>query len=140
MELGSAGAILSFALDLEREAIETYEKCLEGELSEAQRQVIEDNTRTHRKNVKTLDRMRRENVTEMILEPIHDLASDDFAIDQSGLDQGLGGLQKIERNIFEYLRTCSEKVSFLPSLSQALEDIAGRVAKNADALTNAGVV
>jgi hypothetical protein len=139
MELGSAGAILSYALGLEKQAIENYEQSLEEDLSTREREVLEANARTHRKNMKTLNRMRRENVTEMILEPIHDLKSDDFTVDVAASGQGLSTLPRLEQNLIEYLKTCSEKVSFLPGLSQALEDMAGRVAKNAHALANAGI-
>lgn len=139
MELGSAGAILSYALNLEKKAIEAYEECLEGDLSYRKREVLEGNARSHRKNLKTLHRMKRENVTEMILEPIHDLESDAFNLESEVSEVGLGRLPLIEQTLLQYLRTCAQKVSFLPSMSQKLEDIARRIAKNVDALASEGI-
>ena len=87
MELGTFGAILRFAMDLEQQAAGFYEGAAGGELEE----IFGELARGSRKRLSRLERARREMVTEMILESITGLDGDtygvnlDSEIDEAGL-------------------------------------------------------
>ena len=76
MQLGTFGAILTHAIELEEQAVSFYESVPEqvqgpfGELAQ-----------DSRKRLTRLERARREGVTEMILEPITGLDSEAYQLD-----------------------------------------------------------
>jgi rubrerythrin len=76
MELGTFGAILGFALQIEEQAAEFYKTAPGDHPSE----LFADLARGARKRLARLERARREGVAEMILEPITGLDSDDYAV------------------------------------------------------------
>lgn len=71
MELGTFGAIISFAMDLEQQAFNYYEGLKQTGLSGLTSQLISGS----QKRINRLHRIRQELVTEMILEPITGLDS-----------------------------------------------------------------
>jgi rubrerythrin len=75
MELGTFGAILGFAMELEEEAARFYDSAARGELE----RVCVERARGARKHLRRLERARRELVSEMILESITGLDSGDYA-------------------------------------------------------------
>jgi rubrerythrin len=77
MELGTFGAILGFALELEGRAAEFYRTAARGELTG----LFNDLAKASDKRVKRLERARRELVSEMILESITGLHSEAFAVE-----------------------------------------------------------
>ena len=77
MELGTFGAILKFALELEERAAGFYEAGARGGLAE----VFGDLARGSRKRVRRLEQARRELVNEMILESITGLDAADYRLD-----------------------------------------------------------
>jgi hypothetical protein len=76
MELGTFGAILGFAMDLEEQVVRFYERAAEGDPGGA----FADRARSGRKRLQRLERARRELISEMILESITGLDGDDYAI------------------------------------------------------------
>jgi len=134
MELGTAGSILSYALDLETKAAEFYERAIGGKINDNVKEAFEENNQRHHKIAKTLDRMRKENVTEMILEPVHGLKSDGFVIETKNMPTTAEASKKMEQTILDYLRASAEKVAFLPQMKEMLEELAGRIVKNLDTL------
>ena len=77
MELGTFGAILRFAMELEQQAVDFYEGAAEGGLEETFRELA----RGSRKRLGRLERARREMVAEMILESITGLDGDAYGVD-----------------------------------------------------------
>ncbi len=71
--LNTFGAILSHAVELESQLSAWYTR-----LGEADKAKAADKRR------KKLERVRRENVVEITLEPIEGLSADDYALDLSG--------------------------------------------------------
>jgi hypothetical protein len=133
MELGTAGSILSFAIELEAKVLEFYQKSLAKEITLDEKEVLETIRRQHRKISKTLDRMRKENVTEMILEPIHGFQSDDYTLDISDpvdIESILAAAEKLEEILHEFLNSAAKKVSFLPEMSQLLVELGNKNRKN----------
>lgn len=88
MQLGTFGAIISFALELEQQAASFYE----GQGRDKQ-------AKNARKRIKRLERARRESVSEMILESITGLDSDNYQPDLSG-DQPARALAENARRFY----------------------------------------
>jgi len=76
MELGTFGAILRFAMDLEQQAADFYEGTAGGGLEG----IFCELARGSRKRRSRLERARREMVTEMILESITGLDEDAYDV------------------------------------------------------------
>ena len=77
MELGTFGAILGFAMDLEERAAGFYEAGAQGGLEGP----FGELARGSYKRLRRLERARREWVVEMILEPITGLYSGAYPVD-----------------------------------------------------------
>ena len=77
MELGTFGAVLKLALELEERAATFYEAGAEGGLAE----VFGDLARGSRKRVRRLEQARRELVNEMILESITGLDEEEYRVE-----------------------------------------------------------
>lgn len=78
MELGTFGAVFTFALRLEKRAADFYENAAHGPLAE----LFADRAKATRKRINRLERTQRESVTEMILEAITGLDGDDYRVDR----------------------------------------------------------
>jgi rubrerythrin len=76
MKLGTFGAILGFALQMEERTASFYQTVAQDHPGE----LFTDLARRARKRVTRLERARREGVAEMILEPITGLDGDDYSI------------------------------------------------------------
>ena len=137
MDLGTTGAILSFALALEERKGAFYSKHVAEVHNPSLRQAFEEIQRDQRKRERILSRFRRENVTEMILEPIHGFDSDEFELtisseelhDDTTLQKSA---IKIEENSQSFFLKASEKTTFLPEVSDQFKrfsDSAGNRAK-----------
>ena len=79
MELGTFGAIISFALELESQAYEYYENLNNTVFFQSVSHLLKGS----QKRSKRLRRIRQELVTEMILEPITGVESDDYLLSVS---------------------------------------------------------
>lgn len=77
MELGTSGAILTFGLELEEQAVRFYANVKDLELEP----LFADLAAKAQKRIKRLERIRREGVAEMILESIHGFDSEAFHIE-----------------------------------------------------------
>lgn len=138
MNLGTAGAILSYALELETKSNEFYESVLNNNLDSNMKEAFLAILRQHQKIIKTLNRMRKENVTEMILEPIHGFESDDYILEISDLVNAASVIatsKQIEDTISKFLSASAMRVKFLPELSQMLADLANRINKNLETIS-----
>jgi rubrerythrin len=82
MELGTFGAILGFALEMEQRAVDFYANRAQEEL----KGLFEDLASGSKKREIRIERTRREGITEIILEPISGLDSKDFLITLSADD------------------------------------------------------
>ena len=90
MELGTFGAILRFAMELEEQAGRFYKEAGQGELEGT----FDGRAQSARKRLRRLERARREMVSEMLLESISDLDSDDYTV---VLDAGAGEGELLRR-------------------------------------------
>jgi hypothetical protein len=126
MDLGTTGSILSFALKLEKEVNAFYNHHISSIRNTSLKQAFEEIQKAQRKRERVLSRFRRENVTEMILEPIHGFSSDEYDLGIASEDhQDDSSLQasaiRIEENLQLFFLNASEKTRFLPEVSDQLK-------------------
>jgi rubrerythrin len=96
MELATFGAIMTFALEMEKQAADFYTEAAHGKLEE----VFSGLALESRKRMKRLERTRREGVAEMILEPITGLNGDDYLVELPP--------EPVEENLLEHAITLEE--------------------------------
>jgi rubrerythrin len=104
MQLGTFGAIISFALALEEQAVEFYKRHYETVFSQIDTQFL----KSMEKRLSRLSRIRQELVTEMILEPItgvdgsnYDLPLSDTFAETDLVHQAI----KVEENLHNFYST-----------------------------------
>jgi len=141
MELGTFGAILTFALELEERLTNFFAAAAKQAGGEAA-EVFSDLAQAGGKRLKALERTRRENVAEMILEPITGFCSEDYPCDTevtSGADRAalIKKALELEKTAAQYYTTASQKVS-VPEVARILSKMAGQHAEQLEALQGLG--
>ena len=139
MELKNFGSILTFSAELEAGDQAFYRAALENPAFGDLKPALEKIAKTLAKNEKNMLRVRRENVTEMILEPIHDLRSEDFDLDRA--DPGSMSPEEfkeaalgVEDSAIEFYGVAAEKIEALKEVSRALKQVAKKRTANKKAL------
>ncbi len=126
MELGTFGAIIKFALDIETKVGNFYESASDIVKDAELVSIFADLVVRGQKRKKTLERVRRENVTEMILEPILEFDSESYSIDieisESANNDNLRTLAtNIETTLQKFYTTAAVKTDFLIEAAYAFE-------------------
>jgi len=129
LDLGTFGAIMKFALEVEGKVSDFYKEAGELAKDDVFVGLLGDLVTRGQKRVKTLERVRRENVTEMILEPIEGLDSDSFGIEttisQTIDDVSIRTLASaIETTLQKFYTAAARKIDFLPEAEYAFELLA----------------
>ncbi|MCB2145378.1 MAG: hypothetical protein KQI81_02820 [Deltaproteobacteria bacterium] len=129
MPLTNFGAILNFAEKVEQDDMDFYRKASSAAAAEPHRLLFERLAGEGRKNLALVQRTRRENVTEMILEPIRDFVRDSYqqsAADAQGMDLPaiLAAAVALESRAIRYYTDAAEKIRALPEVSRALKTLA----------------
>ena len=120
---------MKFALEIEGKVGDFYKEVSEHAKDDALVGLLGDLITRGQKRIKTLERVRRENVTEMILEPIEGLDSDSFVIEtvvsQSIDDATIKTLASaIETTLQKFYIAAAKKIDFLPEAEYAFELLA----------------
>ncbi len=128
MELTNFGAVLTFAAETEASDSGFYTAIREIPGLEKYGSTFEAVAAALKKNEKDLLRARRENVTEMILEPIHDFHSESFAADRSvndtlTTDAAVEKAIAMEDKSAEFYSVAAEKLRGLPEVSRILNRV-----------------
>lgn len=92
MELGTFGAIMRFAIELEQQAAAFYESGAPGDTES----VFQRLAGQSRKRARRLERARRESISEMILESIIGLETENYTVD---VDPELGRDARVDQGI-----------------------------------------
>jgi rubrerythrin len=134
MPLTNFGAVLNFAEKVEQEDVEFYRKASSTAAAEPCRLLFEMFAREGKKHLSLVQRTRRENVTEMILEPIRDFVRDSYrqsTADPEGLDRSaiLAAAVVLENRAIRYYTDAAEKIRALPEVSRALKTLAKKRTK-----------
>jgi hypothetical protein len=143
MELSTAGAVLSFALGAEEKALSFYEWVQSAESFHEWSEVLDTVVNEHRRAGRRLARLRRESVTEMILEPIHGFHSGEYELEldtHSDIDNQscLALMKRIEVTLTDFFRCAAIKTMFLQEVSLALERMATQSDRNLKQLEKLG--
>lgn len=128
MELSNFGLVLTFAAEMEAADHEFYLSASKNPAMDKFRSTLEEVAAVLKKNEKNLLRARRENVTEMILEPIQDFNAAAFACDRSGAAENgaeavLAKAVEIEANAGRFYHVAAEKMRALPEVSRLLAKV-----------------
>lgn len=139
MNLGTTGAIFTFALEREAKIGSFYSKYSVLISNSSLRDAFEILMKEHQKRDRLLNRFRRENVTEMILEPIHDFDSEPFDFEiTAGDSPDDSSLQenaiRIEENSQSFFLKASEKTTFLPEVSDEFKRLSNKSEKQVSLL------
>lgn len=131
MDLQNFGGILSFAADLEAQDVAFYKAAAGNPACEQYKALLEEFAADEKKNEKNMLRARRENVTEMILEPIQDFNSEPFLTNREGVHEMtaeavLAKASELEEKAEQFYLQAAEKIKALPEVSRALERNAKR--------------
>ena len=81
MELGTAGAVLAFAIKLESRSAEFYEEAASLAKDPAPKEVFLSLAEAKARRKKLVEKSRREYVNEMLLEPIEGLNGSDYLVE-----------------------------------------------------------
>ena len=129
LNLGTFGTIIKFALEIEVKVSDFYKEVNKLAKNDALVKLLGDLVTRTQKRINTLERVRRENVTEMILEPIEGLDSDSFTIETSESgdidDATIKTLAStIETTLQRFYTIAAKKIDFLPEVEYAFELLA----------------
>jgi hypothetical protein len=87
MVLSTFGAIMAFSFEMVQYALDTYKTAVKNSKNPILRETLEALLQEAKKNLVLMEQIRRENITEMILEPIYGLQREDYEMDIPVFDQ-----------------------------------------------------
>ncbi len=128
MPLQNFGSILNFAEELESQDHQFYEAAAGNPACAAHQALLAQLAAEAAKNAKTVQRIRRENVTEMILEPVRDFARAAFCEACEGAAAGgaaevLATAKRLEARAERYYAEAADKIKALTEVSRALKTL-----------------
>jgi hypothetical protein len=126
MPLTNFGSVLNFAEELETRDAAFYRRTLDNPECAPGRDVFQQFVRDGEKNRKTIQRARRENVTEMILEGISDFHRAPFLVeigppDTMRWDELITAAQALEERAERYYREAAAKLKALSDVARELK-------------------
>ena len=128
MPLISFGAILTFAEKIEKDNKNFYQKSVEKMTDSDMKSFFEGVLKNKDKQIKIIQRIRRENVSEMILEPINDFTREAFLFDIDSIDAAtpekiIETARKAEERNLQYYSAAAKKIKALPEVASALKQL-----------------
>jgi len=134
MELNTFGALLKFALELEEAAARFYEGAAKAAGDEVLRNALAARAASAKKNTQRLERVRREQVNEMLLESIEGLRESDY---RAGEDASPGAADDdlaasaaaLEAACERFYRDAAERLS-IPEVVRSFRRLADAHARN----------
>jgi rubrerythrin len=128
MPLINFGSILSFAEELEKQDEAFYTAAAANSAFAEHKDLFDQFLKDIRKNIKNVQRVRRENVTEMILEPIKDFTRAPFCEEVDPKEaktssEILEAARCLEKRTERYYTEASVKIKALSEVSRALKII-----------------
>jgi rubrerythrin len=129
MPLINFGAVLNFAEEIEAQDLKFYTAAANNPACAEYKALFEQLVGNVKKNIQSVQRTRRENVTEMILEPIKDFTRAPFRVEPTSAEnisaiEALEIARKLEDRAQRYYLEAAEKIKALPEVSRALKTIA----------------
>jgi hypothetical protein len=126
MPLENFGSILNFAEELELQDLGFYKTLVDNPACADHKPMLAAFAAEIDKNVKSVQRTRRENVTEMILEPIKDFIRAPFCEECEGADkmdaaEALDSARRLEDRAVRYYTEAAAKIKAQPEVARALK-------------------
>jgi rubrerythrin len=126
MPLQNFGSILNFAEDLESQDQAFYAMAGANPACAAYRALFSELGADAARNIETVQRIRRENLTEMILEPVQDFKRDSFceACEEAAAMSAAEALEtatRLEARADRYYNEAAGKMKALPEVARALK-------------------
>ena len=137
MPLTNFGAILNFAEVMEQEDMTFYSKAASAAGSTPLAELFAALAKENKKNIALVQRTRRENVTEMILEPIRDFTRAPYEKkpeELAGLDPSAA--MTLEKRAIRYYTDAAEKIRALPEVARSLKTLAKKRGKRLERIEN----
>jgi rubrerythrin len=143
MSLTTFGAIMGFAAEMVGQAEETYHTLVRKAKDPDLREALQNLLGEEKKNRSLMEKTRRENVTEMILEPISGLGQEDYEVslviqdrmEDADLLKAALALEEREKKFFQ---DASSKVS-LPEVARVFRKIVQKKEDNLAKLQRLGM-
>ena len=128
MPLENFGSILNFAEALEKQDQTFFATIAANPACAEYKEMFEQFAADAAKNIKTVERTRRENVTEMILEPVRDFTRAPFCEEcaeagSMGVEDALATTKRLVDRAERYYTEAAEKIKSQPEVSRALKTI-----------------
>ena len=128
MPLENFGSILNFAEGLEKQDQEFFVAVAGNPACAQHKEMFEQFASDAGKNLKAVQRTRRENVTEMILEPIRDFTRAPFCEECAGagsmsVEEALVTANRLADRAERYYTEAAVKIKAQPEVSRALKTI-----------------
>ncbi|OLS26748.1 MAG: hypothetical protein HeimC2_14050 [Candidatus Heimdallarchaeota archaeon LC_2] len=109
--LNQFGSVMKFAIDLESDLAEYYQNSKLSGNQQVYKEEFAIRVTASLKRKKNIERSRRENVTEITLEPIEGLNSDDYKLNFS--DFSVDGINKNEEIAIKFFSEAGPKINVL---------------------------
>jgi len=140
MELGTFGALIGFAIELEVSSADFYDRAKQAHPGGLAEETFARLAEQASKNKVLLERTRRENVAEMILEPIAGIRREDYiadlaltsTADSSGV---VSRALDLEDKVQRFYSAAAEKVS-LPEVKRIFARLAAKRAENSKTIVS----
>jgi rubrerythrin len=141
MPLENFGSILNFAAELEKQDRDFFAAAAGNSACAPYREVFEQFAADAAKHIKTVLRTRRENVTEMILEPIRDFTRGPYceecaAAERMTLEETLVTANRLADRAERYYSEAAMKMKALPEVARALKNLAKKHKKHREILVS----
>lgn len=129
MPLENFGSILNFAENLEKQDQEFFAAAADNPACAGYREMLAQFASDSAKNIKTVQRTRRENVTEMILEPIRGFTREPYCeacgqANSMNAGEVLATTNRLVDRAERYYTEAAAKIKALPEVARALKTIA----------------
>lgn len=129
MSLESFGMIIKYAENLENCDIQFFDSAAQNPECRDSQELFTGFSKDARKNIQNLQRIRRENVTEMILESVSDFHEDEFSFtceDAGGMtrQEVLETAQRLEKRAEDFYLSAAAALKAQPEVAQGLKTIA----------------
>ncbi len=132
MELGTFGAVMGFASQLVMQSATFYETAANSVKDSGLAAVLRSLCKDGKRDWATMEQTRRENVTEMILEPIAGLAKEDYEIDMNKSEVDAEILKtalRLEERDWRFFKDSASKMP-LPEVARVFKKMAQKKEKN----------
>jgi hypothetical protein len=128
MPLENFGSILNFAEELEKQDQAFFATIAGNPACAEYKEMFEKFASDAAKNIKDVQRTRRENVTEMILEPVKDFTRAPFCeecetADSMDLEDALATARRLADRAERFYNEAAEKIKAQPEVARALKMI-----------------